>query len=173
MLEDAQGVCGYAFGAFDSRRSMRATSRSGGRRSAPGTRCHKATRPRGRARRPCTRGYHHPTTIAEPYEAYPSHLHIDLLSGRKTRLRTAHDGRGDGQAAADAGRPGCIGCERAQRIGAGVLPEARFREMIGSARAATASSTWERHSAHDLRSGAAWGRPVRTRPSRRGRVRQD
>lgn len=80
LLEDAQGVCGYALGALDSRRFY--------------ARYEVEWRPDLCARFPAPEGdpagwtrvqqvhdsYHHPDYFCpDPYEAYPSHLHIDLL----------------------------------------------------------------------------------------------
>ena len=80
ILEDAHGVCGYALGAFDSRAFY--------------ARYEAQWRPDLCARFPDPPGdpagwtrvqqvhhtYHHPDYFCpEPYDAYPSHLHIDLL----------------------------------------------------------------------------------------------
>jgi GNAT superfamily N-acetyltransferase len=80
ILEDEQGICGYALGAFDSRRFY--------------ARYEKEWRPDLCKRFPSPQGdesqwtrvqrahhyYHHPDYYCpEPYQAYPSHLHIDLL----------------------------------------------------------------------------------------------
>lgn len=80
ILEDHEGICGYALGAFDSRMFYE--------------RYEKEWRPMLCARFPEPQGdpaswsrlqtahswYHHPDyTMPEPYEAYPSHVHIDLL----------------------------------------------------------------------------------------------
>jgi ribosomal protein S18 acetylase RimI-like enzyme len=80
ILEDEQGICGYALGAFDSHAFY--------------ARYEKAWRPDLCARFPGPQGdasewtrvqhvyhrYHHPDYFCpEPYEKYPSHLHIDLL----------------------------------------------------------------------------------------------
>ncbi len=80
VLEDDQGVCGYALGAFDSRAFY--------------ARYEKEWRPQLCKQFPEPTGdpstwtraqmvhswYHHPDyTMPEPYAAYPSHLHIDLL----------------------------------------------------------------------------------------------
>ena len=80
VLEDEEGVCGYALGAPDSRAFY--------------ARCEQEWRPALCARYPEPAGepatwsrveqeyhaYHHPDYFCpEPYELYPSHLHIDLL----------------------------------------------------------------------------------------------
>lgn len=80
VLEDEQGICGYALGALDSRSFY-------GRYDAE-------WRPRLCAQFPAPHGdpkhwtpvqrvhhaYHHPDYFCpDPYETYPSHLHIDLL----------------------------------------------------------------------------------------------
>ena len=85
-LEDDQGICGYAFGAFDSRAFF--------------SRYEAEWRPDLCARFPDPQGdprqwtrvqevyswYHHPDYFCpEPYFAYPSHLHIDLLERARDR----------------------------------------------------------------------------------------
>ncbi|MEO6245269.1 MAG: GNAT family N-acetyltransferase [Opitutaceae bacterium] len=80
ILEDGDGVCGYALGAFDSRAFF--------------LRYEREWRPDLCARFPAPVGdparwtrvqqihqlYHQPDYFCpEPYELYPSHLHIDLL----------------------------------------------------------------------------------------------
>jgi ribosomal protein S18 acetylase RimI-like enzyme len=80
VLEDAEGICGYAFGAFDSRQFYR--------------RYEMEWRPNVVKEFPAPKGdpktwtrvqhvhswYHQPDYFCpEPYEKYPSHLHIDLL----------------------------------------------------------------------------------------------
>ena len=80
ILEDDQGICGYALGAFASRKFY--------------ARYENEWRPKLIARFPVPSGdpnqwtrvqqvhntYHNPDYfLPEPYDAYPSHLHIDLL----------------------------------------------------------------------------------------------
>lgn len=80
ILEDKEGVCGYAFGALDSRSFF--------------DRYEREWRPRLCAQFPEPTGdpqlwtrtqqvhycYHHPEYFCpEPYGEYPSHMHIDLL----------------------------------------------------------------------------------------------
>jgi ribosomal protein S18 acetylase RimI-like enzyme len=80
VLEDAEGICGYALGALDSKSFYR--------------RYEQEWRPELCARFPAPAGdpalwtrveqvydwYHHPDYFCpEPYDSYPSHLHIDLL----------------------------------------------------------------------------------------------
>jgi ribosomal protein S18 acetylase RimI-like enzyme len=86
MLEDADGVCGYAFGAFDSRAFY--------------ARYDSEWRPRLCASHPMPQGdpatwtraqavhgwYHRPDYFCpEPYDDFPSHLHIDLLDRAQGR----------------------------------------------------------------------------------------
>ena len=86
ILEDREGVCGYAFGAFDSKAFF--------------AHYEKEWRPALCAQFPLPQGdpaqwtraqqvhswYHQPDYfMPEPYEAYPSHLHIDLLARAQGR----------------------------------------------------------------------------------------
>jgi ribosomal protein S18 acetylase RimI-like enzyme len=86
VLEDGRGVCGYAFGAFDSRAFY--------------ARYEAEWRPQLCAGHPMPQGdpaswtraqtvhswYHHPDYFCpEPYESYPSHMHIDLLDRAQGR----------------------------------------------------------------------------------------
>jgi ribosomal protein S18 acetylase RimI-like enzyme len=86
ILEDAAGVCGYAFAALDSRTFF--------------DRYEREWRPQLMAKFPEPTGdpslwtraqnvhswYHHPDYFTpEPYAEYPSHLHIDLLARAQGR----------------------------------------------------------------------------------------
>jgi ribosomal protein S18 acetylase RimI-like enzyme len=86
ILEDKQGICGYAFGAFDSHAFY--------------DRYEKEWRPKLCAEFPTPAGdprnwtraqhvhlwYHRPDYFCpEPYADYPSHMHIDLLERAQGR----------------------------------------------------------------------------------------
>jgi ribosomal protein S18 acetylase RimI-like enzyme len=86
VLEDQLGLCGYAFGALDSRAFY--------------ARYESEWRPQLCARYPMPQGdpatwtpaqtvhswYHQPDYFCpEPYDAYPSHMHIDLLDRAQGR----------------------------------------------------------------------------------------
>jgi ribosomal protein S18 acetylase RimI-like enzyme len=80
ILEDEYGICGYALGAFDSR-VFYARYEAEWRPAL----CAEFPEPAGDSSR-WTRAqhvhhaYHHPDYFCpEPYDTYPSHLHIDLL----------------------------------------------------------------------------------------------
>jgi ribosomal protein S18 acetylase RimI-like enzyme len=80
ILEDEDGICGYALAALDSRRFYDRYEREW----RPGL-CARFPQPSGDPAR-WTRTqqthyvYHHPDYFCpEPYAAYPSHVHIDLL----------------------------------------------------------------------------------------------
>jgi ribosomal protein S18 acetylase RimI-like enzyme len=80
ILEDAQGICGYALGAFDSRAFYQRYETEWRPRL-----CAQFPDPQGEPRRwtpleQVYHAYHHPDYFCpEPYDAQPSHLHIDLL----------------------------------------------------------------------------------------------
>jgi ribosomal protein S18 acetylase RimI-like enzyme len=81
MLEDEEGVCGYALGALDSRSFYDRYEREW----RPGI-CQRYPEPKGKSSN-WTRSqtihylYHHPEYFCpEPYELYPAHLHIDLIA---------------------------------------------------------------------------------------------
>lgn len=86
ILEDDQGICGYAFGAFDSR-AFFARYESEWRPKL----CAQFPEPKGDPRQwsrveEVYSWYHHPDYFCpEPYAAYPSHLHIDLLERARRR----------------------------------------------------------------------------------------
>ncbi|TMP97690.1 MAG: GNAT family N-acetyltransferase [Verrucomicrobia bacterium] len=80
VLEDPQGVCGYALGALDSRKYYEAYRT----KWLPQIRSRFAE-PTGdpagwtRTQQVYYEYYHPDVFLPEPYESYPSHLHIDLL----------------------------------------------------------------------------------------------
>lgn len=132
VLEDEQGICGYALGALDSRAFY--------------DRYEKEWRPKLCARIPAPAGdpagwtrvqqvhqtYHHPDYFCpEPYETYPSHLHIDLLPRAQ--------GRGSGRrmleqvmdAMAQRGSPGAhLGVSTLNRRAHGFYERLGFRELV-------------------------------------------
>jgi ribosomal protein S18 acetylase RimI-like enzyme len=85
ILEDEQGVCGYALGAFDSKAFYDRYDREWRPNLCaqfPEPTGDKSTWTRTQA---VHHVYHHPDYFCpQPYEEYPSHLHIDLLA-RKHR----------------------------------------------------------------------------------------
>lgn len=80
VLEDGQGVCGYVLGAFDSKKFYACYLNEW----LPGIR-RNYSEPTGdpaqwsHTQRACWQYYHPEIFWPEPYEDYPSHLHIDLL----------------------------------------------------------------------------------------------
>jgi ribosomal protein S18 acetylase RimI-like enzyme len=80
VLEDDDGICGYALGAVDSRRFYDRYDREWRPQM-----CAEFPEPQGDPRQwapidEVHRQYHHPIYFCpEPYERFPSHLHIDLL----------------------------------------------------------------------------------------------
>ena len=86
VLEDEEGICGYALGAFDSRVFYRRYDTEWRPRL-----CAEFAEPQGDPRhwtpvQQVHHVYHHPDYFCpEPYEAHPSHLHIDLLPRAQER----------------------------------------------------------------------------------------
>ena len=80
MLEDEEGICGYALGALDSHVFYERYEAEWRRHL-----CDRFAAPMGTPEhwtpvQHVHHLYHHPDYFCpEPYEAYPSHLHIDLL----------------------------------------------------------------------------------------------
>jgi ribosomal protein S18 acetylase RimI-like enzyme len=132
ILEDADGICGYALGAFDSRAFY--------------ARYDAEWRPILCARFPAPSGdprawtrvqevyhwYHEPDYFCpEPYEAHPSHLHIDLLPRAQ--------GRGHGrrmlerimQTLRERGSPGVhLGVSARNTPARGFYGKLGFRELV-------------------------------------------
>jgi GNAT superfamily N-acetyltransferase len=86
ILEDGHGICGYAFGCVDSR-AFYARYESEWRpqlcASFPMPQGDPATWSRAQT---VHAWYHEPDYYCpEPYEAYPSHMHIDLLDRAQGR----------------------------------------------------------------------------------------
>jgi GNAT superfamily N-acetyltransferase len=86
ILDDDEGICGYALGAFDSE-AFYARYDAEWRPDL----CSRFPKPQGDPRQ-WTRvqrvywSYHHPDYFRpEPYQAYPSHMHIDLLERAQGR----------------------------------------------------------------------------------------
>lgn len=86
MLEDAGGICGYALGAFDSH-AFYARYEAEWRPALCARFPEPTGDPAGWTRSQAVHhGYHHPDYYCpEPYAAYPSHLHIDLLARAQGR----------------------------------------------------------------------------------------
>ncbi|MSU25099.1 MAG: GNAT family N-acetyltransferase [Opitutus sp.] len=81
ILEDEQGICGYALGAFDSREFFSRYERDWRPKL-----CAMFAAPTGdpaswTRTQAVHHGYHQPDYfVPEPYAVHPSHLHIDLLA---------------------------------------------------------------------------------------------
>ena len=132
VLEDAQGICGYALGALDSR-AFYARYESEWRPDL----CRRFPAPAGDSGT-WTRvqqaywTYHHPDYFCpEPYEAYPSHLHIDLLARAQDRgfgrrlLEEVMD------TLARRGSPGAhLGVSALNRRALGFYDRLGFRELV-------------------------------------------
>jgi ribosomal protein S18 acetylase RimI-like enzyme len=80
ILEDADGICGYALGALDSREFYNRYDREWRPRL-----CAEFAAPQGNPQhwtpvQQVHHVYHHPDYFCpDPYDVHPSHLHIDLL----------------------------------------------------------------------------------------------
>ncbi len=132
ILEDKLGVCGYALGAFDSRNFYHRYETEWRPKL-----CAQFSEPTGG---PATWSrvqnvhswYHHPDYFTpEPYELYPSHLHIDLLEraqgrgfGRRMLEQVMNKLR-------DRGSPGAhLGVSMLNTPAFGFYAKLGFRELI-------------------------------------------
>jgi len=132
MLEDDGVICGYALGALDSRAfysRYEAEWRPGlcARFPAPTGPSHEWTRVQQ-----AYNSYHNPDYYCpEPYDAYPSHLHIDLLpraQGRGLGRRLLEHVLG---LLARHGSPGAhLGVSTRNRRAIGFYERLGFRELV-------------------------------------------
>ena len=132
VLEDEAGICGYALGAFDSRAFY--------------ARYDREWRPQLCARFPAPQGdprqwtrvqqvhhaYHHPDYYCpEPYDEYPSHLHIDLLPRAQGRGYGRCMLEGNLEALRRRGSPGAhLGLSARNARAFGFYQRLGFRELI-------------------------------------------
>jgi ribosomal protein S18 acetylase RimI-like enzyme len=86
ILEDKEGICGYAFGAFDSKQFYDRYEREW-RQDLIKKFPMPEGEPKSWTRVPTVYSwYHNPDyTLPAPYDEYPSHLHIDLLERAQGR----------------------------------------------------------------------------------------
>lgn len=131
ILEDDQGICGYALGAFDSRTFYDRYEFEW----RPGL-CARFPEPQGdpanwsRAQT-VYHWYHHPDYYCpEPYEAYPSHLHIDLLERAQGRGYGRRMMRQVMQELRRRGSPGAhLGVSTRNQAALGFYARLGFREL--------------------------------------------
>lgn len=122
ILEDDQGICGYALGALDSRAFYARYEAEWRQRLCAGFPAPQGDPERWTPLERVYHVYHHPDYFCpEPYEAYPSHLHIDLLPRAQGR---GHGRRMLEQVMATLGRRGSPGAH----LGVSVL-NARARDF--------------------------------------------
>lgn len=132
VLEDDDGVCGYALGALDSR-VFYARYEAEWRPDL----CRRFPAPVGDSGfwtrvQHAHWSYHHPDYFCpEPYETYPSHLHIDLLPrahGRGFGRRMLEEVMGR---LAGRGSPGAhLGVSPLNRRALGFYERLGFRELV-------------------------------------------
>jgi ribosomal protein S18 acetylase RimI-like enzyme len=132
VLEDEAGVCGYALGAFDSR-GFYARYEAEWRPDL----CARYPEPQGDPAgwtrvQHAYHAYHHPDYFCpEPYEAYPSHLHIDLLPRAQGQGHGRRMLRQLMSALRDRGSPGAhLGVSARNTRAQGFYRALGFRELI-------------------------------------------
>lgn len=132
ILEDAEGICGYAFGALDSKTLYERYEREWRPKL-----CAEFPMPQGDpahwTRPQMVHGwYHSPDYFCpEPYEEYPSHLHIDLLEraqgkglGRKMMEEVMRRLRAKGSAGAH------LGVSEVNERAIGFYQKLGFKELV-------------------------------------------
>jgi len=132
ILEDAEGICGYALGALDSR-GFYQRYENGWR---PGL-CRRFPAPGGDPAswsrvQQVHHWYHHPDYFCpEPYGDYPAHLHIDLLEraqGKGLGRRMLEQVMG---MLADRGSPGAhLGVSAVNEPAQGFYRRLGFEELV-------------------------------------------
>jgi len=132
ILEDEQGICGYALGALDSR-AFYARYESEWRPDL----CRRFPEPVGDPQtwtpsRQIHHLYHHPDYYCpEPYAEYPSHLHIDLLERAQGRGYGRRMLEGVMETLREMGSPGAhLGVSVRNTPAAGFYRRLGFRELI-------------------------------------------
>ncbi len=86
VLEDRQGICGYAFGSLDSKQFYGRYETEWRPKLCADYPEPSEDAPRWTRAQQIYQVYHHPDYFCpEPYNQYPSHLHIDLLESAQGR----------------------------------------------------------------------------------------
>ena len=132
ILEDGGGICGYALGALDSRTFYDRYDREW----RPDL-CARFPEPQGDPRgwtlvQQVHHWYHHPAYCCpEPYDRYPSHLHIDLLPRAQGRGYGRRMLEGVMDALRARGSPGAhLGVSARNTRAYGLYQRLGFRELM-------------------------------------------